>query len=184
MKPTLEQLTLEQLTLERLNQLAPEAANAVFIQCCHCRVWAGKMVAGRPFADHAALSRAADENWQGLDERDYLQAFDGHPQIGDINSLRAKYANAGAQAQSKALSGAEQSAVGEAGEALLHTLKQGNQDYLDKFGFIFIVCATGKSAAEMLALLQARLPNDRATELNNAAEQQGQIFHLRLEKLL
>ena len=96
----------------------------------------------------------------------------------NVDTLRAKYAN------TKELASGEQSSVSEATEQVIESLAQGNADYLEKFGFIFIVCATGKSAAQMVALLQARLPNDKVTELTNAAEEQRKIFHLRLEKLI
>jgi 2-oxo-4-hydroxy-4-carboxy-5-ureidoimidazoline decarboxylase len=166
------------MTLNELNQLSSAKAVEAFMQCCTASCWVDKMVASRPFADVAAMSVAADKNWQGLLDNDYLEAFEGHPKIGDVNSLRAKYAN------TKALASGEQSSVNEASEQVLSDLSRGNDDYFYKFGFIFIVCATGKSAAQMLELLQARLPNDRETELVNAAEEQRKIFHIRLEKLL
>ena len=166
------------MTLDDLNHLSEEDAEHAFMQCCTSSSWVKKMIESRPYANRAALNAAADANWQGLAEADYLEAFEGHPKIGDVNSLRAKYAN------TKKLASGEQSAVKQADESVLQALKTGNDDYLDKFGFIFIVCATGKSAEQMLALLEARLPNDRATELANAAEEQRKIFHIRLEKLL
>ncbi|MCJ8270354.1 MAG: 2-oxo-4-hydroxy-4-carboxy-5-ureidoimidazoline decarboxylase [Psychrosphaera sp.] len=166
------------MTLRELNQLSSAKAIEAFMQCCTASSWVEKMVASRPFTDVALMRVAAYLIWQGWADCDYLEAFEGHPKIGDVNSLRAKYAN------TKALASGEQSSVNEASEQVLNDLSQGNDDYFDKFGFIFIVCATGKSAAQMLALLQARLPNDRATELVNAAEEQRKIFHIRLEKLL
>lgn len=166
------------MTLTELNQLTPAKAVEALMQCCTASTWVDKMVASRPFTDENALRAAADTCWKDLAESDYLEAFDGHPKIGDVNSLRAKYAN------TKALASGEQSSVNEASEQVLNDLSQGNDDYFNKFGFIFIVCATGKSAAQMLTLLQARLPNDRQTELVNAAEEQRKIFHIRLEKLL
>ena len=136
------------------------------------------MVSGRPYSSAEALRSAADQNWQGLDESDYLQAFDGHPKIGDVGSLKTKYAN------TKELAAGEQSSVNVASDDTIRALADGNSAYEDKFGFIFIVCATGKSAAQMTALLQARLPNERNQELINAAEEQRKIFQIRLEKLL
>ena len=136
------------------------------------------MVGNRPYDSADALRLAADDNWRGLAEADYLQAFDGHPKIGDVGSLKAKYAN------TKELAAGEQSSVNEASDEVIRALADGNTRYQEKFGFIFIVCASGKSAGEMLALLQARLPNNRDRELANAAEEQRKIFHLRLEKLL
>ncbi|MEW6995755.1 2-oxo-4-hydroxy-4-carboxy-5-ureidoimidazoline decarboxylase [Colwelliaceae bacterium MEBiC 14330] len=166
------------MKLEALNQLSPEQAMATLMQCCTSSTWIEKVLLARPFADVNALKKAADNAWVGLNEQDYLEAFEGHPKIGDINSLRAKYAN------TKALAGDEQGLVKEADDEVLAMLSQGNSDYEAKFGFIFIVCATGKSAKEMSALLQARLPNNKAQELINAAEEQRKIFQLRIDKLL
>lgn len=166
------------MNLAQLNALSVDEASDTFMQCCTSAAWVDAMVQARPFVDKQAIASQADLAWQGLAERDYLAAFEGHPQIGNLDSLRAKYAN------TKALAGGEQSSVSQASEQVISALSQGNAHYLEKFGFIFIVCATGKSAAQMLALLSARLPNDRATELVNAAEEQRKIFHLRLEKLL
>lgn len=166
------------MNLAQLNDLSVEEATHTFMQCCTSTAWVAGMVQARPFADKQDLETKADAAWQGLGEVDYLEAFEGHPQIGNVDTLRAKYAN------TKALASGEQSSVNEATEQVIAALSQGNADYLEKFGFIFIVCATGKSAAQMLALLNARLPNEKATELVNAAEEQRKIFHLRLEKLL
>ena len=101
------------------------------------------------------------------------EAFQGHPQIGDLAALLNKYASTAST---------EQGQVVEADEAVLIALGERNREYLDKFGFIFIVCATGKSAAEMLGLLEARIGNDRETELANGAIEQGKIMRLRLNK--
>lgn len=166
------------MSLELLNSATIEQANHSFMQCCTSNVWVNAMVAARPYNDKRILANQADSSWKKLTEADYLEAFEGHPQIGNVATLRAKYAN------TKELASGEQSAVSEASEQVLLDLAKGNVDYLEKFGFIFIVCATGKSAAQMLALLLERLPNNKATELVNAAEEQRKIFHLRLEKLL
>jgi len=166
------------MTLESLNNQTSEQLNHTFMQCCTASAWVNAMVAARPYVNKVILTEQADLAWKQLKEADYLEAFEGHPQIGNVDTLRAKYAN------TKELASGEQSAVNEASEQVLLDLAKGNADYLNKFGFIFIVCATGKSAAQMLELLQARLPNNKATELVNAAEEQRKIFHLRLEKLL
>lgn len=166
------------MTLTDLNNQTVEQAHHTFMQCCTSSTWVNAMVVARPYADKRSLTNQADSVWQGLDDADYLEAFDGHPQIGNLDTLRVKYAN------TKELASGEQSAVNEASDQVLLDLAKGNADYLEKFGFIFIVCATGKSAAQMLGLLNARLPNDKTTELVNAAEEQRKIFHLRLEKLL
>lgn len=114
-----------------------------------------------------------------MQRADLLEAFSHHPQIGaDLESLRKKFA------ATATWSAGEQSAINTADEMTLLGLVEWNRDYLAKFGYIFIVCATGKSAAEMLALLRARLPNDLEAELNIAAAEQAKILHLRLDKLL
>ena len=166
------------MTLTELNAQAPKQAAHIFMQCCTSSTWVQAMVQARPFSNISAVVKQADLVWQGLEEADYLEAFDGHPKIGDVNSLRAKYAN------TKELAGNEQGLVKEAGDEVLEMLSQGNSDYEEKFGFIFIVCATGKSAKEMSDLLQTRLPNNKEQELVNAAEEQRKIFQLRIGKAL
>ncbi len=166
------------MILEDLNQLPVADASHTFMQCCTSSAWVNNMVNARPFASEAALTQAADNAWLGLTEQDYFEAFEGHPKIGDVSSLRAKYAN------TKELAGNEQGLVKEANDEVLEVLSQGNADYEAKFGFIFIVCATGKSAKQMSDLLQARLPNNKAQELINAAEEQRKIFQLRIDKAL
>lgn len=166
------------MSLESLNTMSTANAWQTLMQCCTAERWVEAMVSGRPYANEQDLCESANRYWQDLSEEDYLQAFAGHPQIGNIDSLHSKYAN------TKALAAGEQSSVTTADSDVIKALAQGNRDYLEKFGFIFIVCATGKSAAEMLALLQQRLSNNRLTELANAAEQQRNIFQLRLRKLL
>lgn len=166
------------MNLEQLNGLTVAQAAHTFMQCCTSTTWVNAMVQARPFLDERAIAKQADLAWQELAEADYLEAFEGHPKIGDVSSLRAKYAN------TKELAGNEQGLVKAANDDVLAVLAQGNADYEAKFGFIFIVCATGKSAKQMSDLLQARLANDKTTELANAAEEQRKIFHLRIEKLL
>lgn len=124
------------------------------------------------------MLRDAEAIWWDLDESDWLQAFAAHPKIGDVESIRRKYA---AQAT---WSLQEQTGVHGASEAVLQGLAAGNAAYEAKFGFIFLVCATGKSAAELLAILTARLPADRASELRVAASEQAKITALRLRKWL
>ncbi len=160
-----------------INKFTIEKASDAFMQCCTSTTWVSKMVASRPYNSIDELYSVANQHWIGLEEPDYLEAFDGHPKIGDVNSLMKKYAN------TKALAAGEQSGMNAADEQTIKQLSQGNSDYQDKFGFIFIVCATGKSAQEMNAMLQARLTNNRSAELLNAAEEQRKIFHIRLSKL-
>ena len=165
-------------TLEAFNRLAEEQALQALESCCTAMRWCRAMVAARPFADMDDVLDKADACWRPMAEVDILEAFAGHPKIGDINSLRAKYAH------TAGLAGAEQGAVSQATDAVLSALKAANQQYEEQNGFIFIVCATGKSASEMLAILQARLANDRATELNIGAQEQAKITAIRLQKLL
>jgi 2-oxo-4-hydroxy-4-carboxy-5-ureidoimidazoline decarboxylase len=166
------------VSLASLNDADAMSAYQLLRQCCTSETWIKRLEQARPFSSSEVLHVAADNAWQGLAEKDYLQSFDGHPKIGEVGSLKAKYAN------TKALAAGEQASVDSASDQIINALAEGNAAYEEKFGFIFIVCASGKSAAEMLALLQARLPNSRQQELLNAAEEQRKIFHLRLEKLL
>lgn len=135
------------------------------------------MLESRPYQNLEQLLRVADRNWDNLQENDYLQAFEGHAKIGDVNSLQAKYAS------TEKLAATEHAMVNQADHEVIEQLARGNLDYEQKFGFIFMVCATGKSAIEMLAVLRDRLHNDRETELSNAIEEQRKIFQLRLKKL-
>ncbi|QEW08045.1 2-oxo-4-hydroxy-4-carboxy-5-ureidoimidazoline decarboxylase [Nitrincola iocasae] len=166
------------MTLNELNQLDPQAAATCFRQCCVSEAWVQGMLQARPFSSEASLFAEASRIWAGLERNDYLQAFEGHPKIGDVSSLRAKYAD------TKALAAGEQSSVDSANEATINALAEGNQQYEARFGYIFIVCATGKSAEEMLALLTERLHNDTETEIHLAAAEQNKITQIRLQKLL
>lgn len=178
LKPSTSKPQEQHYSLAELNALSAEQANFAFTQCCTASLWVQAMVAARPFESIEQCQQQALVFWQGLGESDFLEAFEGHPKIGDVSNLRAKYAH------TKALASGEQSAVSEADEATIQALAEGNQQYQDQNGFIFIVCATGKSAAEMLSLLQARLANNREQELTIAAEQQSQITAIRINKLL
>lgn len=166
------------MSLKQINQADWAAARHMFLQCCTSDRWIDQMMASWPFLSEEQLLSKADEHWRNLNETDYLQAFEGHPKIGDVSSLKAKYAN------TKELAAGEQSGVNSATDEVIQRLATGNQHYQEKFGFIFIVCATGKSAEQMTTLLEARLPNDRQTEFANAAEEQRKIFHIRLNQLL
>jgi 2-oxo-4-hydroxy-4-carboxy-5-ureidoimidazoline decarboxylase len=160
--------------LRELNE-APEAdVRAIFLRACGSSRWVDRMMARRPFATDARLLFAARNEWFGLTEADWLEAFSHHPRIGDRAALEARFP------KTHDLSAKEQAGVGAAHDDVLTALADGNNAYFDKFGFIFIVCATGKSAEEMLAVLRERLPRDRATELRCAAEEQAKITALRL----
>ena len=166
------------MTLEQFNALPPEKAAEELARCCGASRWVEIMVSCRPFKDKATLLKDAEATWSVMAARDWMEAFEHHPRIGDKDALREKFAKTADWAKG------EQAGAAAADDATLEALAAGNAEYEEKFGFIFIVCATGKSAKEMLALLQARLPNIQAAEMKTAAAEQAKITKLRLEKLL
>ena len=162
---------------ELLDAETNERAASLLARCCGSSRWVDRMLDRRPFASDAALHEAADASWAGLDRADYLEAFTHHPRLGDdVAKLRERFTAA-------EWSALEQSRVAAADDATLEALRAGNVAYEARFGFVFLLCATGKSAREVLARLEARMANDAATELCVAAGEQAQITHLRLEKL-
>jgi len=163
-------------TLEAWNALTPEAAAAAILPCNGSQSWATQLAALRPFATPFDLTCTADIIWRSLPIDAQQQAFDSHPRIGEQHAKAAT-------AASLALSATEQSAAQLTADTQA-ALADANRAYEEKFSRIFIVCATGKSAEEMLAILQHRLSNDPATELREAAEQQRRITQLRLRKWL
>ncbi len=164
--------------LQQFNALRTDKATERLTHCCGAMNWVLQMRAQRPFANVEALFRAANACWWALAPADWLEAFRHHPQIGDLASLRTRFAATQAWAAN------EQAGTATASEAILAQLATGNAAYEQKFGYIFIVCATGKSAREMLDLLEARLPNPPEAELRIAAEEQRKITQIRLQKLL
>lgn len=166
------------MTLHELNILPKEQLKEELFKCCGSHAWVEKMLPFFPADDMAELLYDAEDQWYECTEADWLEAFTHHPQIGDIDSLKKKFATTAGWAIG------EQGAVAEASQQTLEALAKGNDDYEKKFGFIFIVCATGKSANEMLLLLQERLPNNRETEIKIAMDEQNKITQLRLQKLL
>jgi OHCU decarboxylase len=162
--------------LEGWNTLPSEEAEARLLSCCGSREWARRVAAGRPYRGAGDLAAAADRVWRSLSRNDWLEAFAAHPKIG---ASAAK-----GDAKSRRWSRAEQAGTASASPETLANLADANRDYEERFGHIFIVCATGKNAGEMLALLEARLHNDPQTELATAAEEQRKILQLRLTKLL
>jgi 2-oxo-4-hydroxy-4-carboxy-5-ureidoimidazoline decarboxylase len=157
-----------------INAASPEAARELLARACGSSRWVDRMMQRRPFGNDARLLSAARIEWFGLSESDWLEAFAHHPRIGDRESLAARFP------ATHDLSSREQAGVGGAHADVLAALADGNEKYFARFGFSFIVCATGKTAEEMLQLLRARLPNDRANELRIAAEEQAKITALRL----
>jgi OHCU decarboxylase len=164
--------------LERLNSLSHGEAEAELLKCCGSTAWACAVAARRPFADDGELMNAADEIWSGLEVDDRLEAFNRHPRIGERKAATAQ------SGREQSWSRQEQSGAGAAGESERAELAELNREYERKFGYIFIVCATGKGGAEILAALKSRIGNDASTEIKNAAEEQRQITRLRLRKLL
>jgi 2-oxo-4-hydroxy-4-carboxy-5-ureidoimidazoline decarboxylase len=153
-------------------------ARAALTRCCGSRRWIDGMLARRPFGSAAAMHAAAHAVWDALDRADYLEAFSHHPVIGaDLADLRARFPT------TRAWSESEQAGVAQADDATLRDLQEANRIYRDRFGHIFIVCASGLTAREMLARLRARLPNDPGVEIRVAAAEQAKITDLRLEKL-
>ncbi len=164
--------------LARWNILPVAAAVDEILPCCGSRAWADEIVGRRPLPDEAGLLAASDETWRSLAESDWLEAFRSHPRIGESRAPKA------ASPQSAAWSEREQQNVAEAGDAEKSALAEGNREYERRFNHIFIVCATGKSPAEILKILRRRLKNDEHTELQEASEQQRQITQIRLKKWL
>ncbi|MCF6299876.1 MAG: 2-oxo-4-hydroxy-4-carboxy-5-ureidoimidazoline decarboxylase [Proteobacteria bacterium] len=166
------------MNIGKLNSLSKNKLFEQLEKCCGSCAWVNAMIANHPFVTEVSLHKISDAIWENLSEQDYLEAFSHHPQIGDVASLKKKFAST-AQWASK-----EQHGASEASDEILLKLKQGNDTYLKRFGFIFIVCATGKTAGQMLDLLNARLTNNRATEIKIAASEQNKITRLRLKKLV
>lgn len=162
------------MTLAELNALAPAQADGWLRQCCGATRWARMMAAARPFASREAMAVTADVIWSSLDRADWLEAFAAHPKIGQSGP------NASTSA---AWSKEEQSGVAPGGDAVREGLARVNRAYEGRFGYIFIVCATGRSGAKMLALAERRMRNDPESELAVAAEEQRQITRLRLARL-
>jgi OHCU decarboxylase len=165
-------------TLDAWNKADETAAHNAMLACCGARRWAQAMVALRPIAGILELSEAADRVWGTMEEADWLEAYAAHPRVGE-----RKRAHVGA-AKSATWSRGEQASIMGATGQVLDELAEGNAAYEKKFGFTYIVCVTGRSAEELLAILQRRLESDRASELREAAEQQRQITQLRLGKWL
>jgi len=161
-----------------LNSLAAEEAAKELRQCCGSSRWAEQMSNDRPYSTLENLITHADRLWWSLTTDDWLEAFRSHPKIGE------KKASDNVSAQSQQWSGQEQSGVSSATHDTVASLAELNRAYESKFGFIFIICATGKTSEEMLAALKERLQHDSDTELRLAAAEQARITELRLKKLL
>lgn len=164
--------------IAQLNSLSKEDAQAELLKCCGSVRWSKQMVAARPFADVDELNAKADQIWWSLKSEDWLEAFYSHPKIGE------KKASATTSATAQKWSEEEQSGTAASDQDTMSQLAKLNSEYHEKFGFIFIVCASGKSSHEMLSILRERMRNDPGEELRVAAKEQAKITRLRLGKLL
>jgi 2-oxo-4-hydroxy-4-carboxy-5-ureidoimidazoline decarboxylase len=169
------------MQLDYLNALDADAAIRELLRCCGSTTWARQMTAARPFPTVAAINEAAERIWCGLEEADWREAFAAHPKIGAGTAGEAGRAE---RADTSAWSAAEQSAVAGAGAGVMARLAEANREYEARFGYIFIICATGKSAVGMLDALERRLGNAPDRELPIAAEEQRKITRLRVVKLI
>ena len=164
--------------LTRWNHLpAGEAANEI-LPCCGSTAWAQRMTARRPLADEVSLLAASDETWRSLDDAAWDEAFRSHPRIGETRTAQPSHA------RSAAWSALEQQKAALAGDIIKVELAKGNSEYERRFNRIFIVCASVKTAPEILEILRRRLQSDPEVELREAVEQQRQIMHLRIKRWL
>ena len=166
------------LTLEELNETTPSVCEDYLSKCCGATNWVQKMIAARPFLSRKDVLEKAETAWFACEKSDWLEAFTHHPKIGDVESLKKKFAATAVWASG------EQGKVQAASIAVLEELKLYNDLYVNKFGFIFIIFATGKTAAEMLSILKTRYENDAVEEIVNALLEQNKITKIRIEKLL
>lgn len=164
--------------VEKLNRLSGDEARAALLDCCGSALWAREVASLRPFRDVDALLDAGERVWFALDREDWLEAFRAHPRIGE------RKAAAAVSEEARRWSEGEQSRARAASDETKAALAEANRAYEEKFGFIFIVCAAGKNAAEMLDICRGRLKNERETELRVAASEQWRITELRLRKFL
>lgn len=164
--------------LERLNLLDAGPAENEFLKCCGSKHWARRIAAERPFENPDDLIEKADSIWWSLEPQDWLEAFRSHPKIGE------KKAEQPASPETQKWSEQEQSGTRSSALQTMAALAELNRKYVKKFGYIFIVCATGKTSDEMLAILRERLENDPDQELRIAAAEQAKITKLRLRKLV
>jgi OHCU decarboxylase len=164
------------ITLEQFNLLRDAEAERRLLACCGSTAWAREVSAGRPYYDFNQLLQTADRVWSRLTPDDWLEAFSRHPRIGDRTTS--------ARNTAEHWSEGEQARARESSVAVLAELAALNAEYEERFGHVFLICATGKTADEILESARTRVTNDPETELRNAAEEQRRITHLRLRKLL
>jgi 2-oxo-4-hydroxy-4-carboxy-5-ureidoimidazoline decarboxylase len=160
---------------QRFNEAPPGDARSLLFACCGSTRWVERMMRRRPLVSREDLLNAAREEWFALSEDDWREAFRQHPRIGDREALRQRFAAGGH------LSEREQAGLDDARKDVLAALAEGNADYEQKFGYIFIVCATGLTAEQMLDALRARLGNEPEAEIEIAAAEQAKITAIRIE---
>lgn len=161
--------------INTINVLDIENTQKLLREFCSSTQWIASMANARPYKDGEHMLALAESLWLKATEEDILDAFLGHPKIGDLNALKNKYAHHATT---------EQGQVADAQDEILQQLQKYNENYEKQFGFIFIVCATGKSASEMLNLIKQRIINSRDDELRNGASEQLKIIHLRIQRWL
>ncbi|MDZ4796254.1 MAG: 2-oxo-4-hydroxy-4-carboxy-5-ureidoimidazoline decarboxylase [Bacteroidota bacterium] len=171
------------MTLHELNILPQSQLKEELLKCCGSVSWARMMLAYFPADDLVELLEYAEEVWYQCSPDDWKEAFAQHPKIGDLGSITKKFAST-TDPIAIGWAAGEQSGVNTASTAIIEALAESNRLYEEKFGYIFIVCATGKSAEEMLGLLQLRLRNNPEEEILLAADEQNAITKLRIEKLV
>lgn len=162
--------------LEEFNEMSLSQARPLLSSICASERWAARLLALRPFINEVELYKAAEREWFDLERSDWLEAFAGHPKIGDLSQIREKYSNTAHFAVE------EQRAASVASEQTLAELAHANTEYERKFGYLFLICATGKTADEILAILRIRMHNEPQEEFKVAAAEQAKITHLRLTK--
>ncbi|MFI5299263.1 MAG: 2-oxo-4-hydroxy-4-carboxy-5-ureidoimidazoline decarboxylase [Polyangiales bacterium] len=160
-----------------IDALPSDEARARFLQCCGSRAWVEAMIAARPFATRERLHSKADVAWSALDGVAWLEAFAAHPRIGGAREVASK------QGVERVWTTNEQAGAARASDDVKAAIAHENEAYEARFGFLFLICATGKSAEDLLAACRARQRNERDAELAIAAEEQRKILHLRLDKL-
>lgn len=166
------------MTINDLNNLPSAELHTALLKCCGAARWVDRIMAIFPVNNKQALMDGAIRCWNECTEKDWLEAFTHHPQIGDVKTLRQKFTATANWAED------EQAGVSHASEETIRELADKNKMYKEKFGYIFIVCATGKTASEMLRLLNERMHHTPQEEIHIAMKEQQKITLLRLEKLL
>jgi 2-oxo-4-hydroxy-4-carboxy-5-ureidoimidazoline decarboxylase len=166
------------MKIKELNKLSKEKLFEALFMCCGCTHWVNEMVEHFPIDDENSLKLMAEKLWNNCKEKEWLEAFSHHPRIGNTKDLAKKFP------ATLHFTSNEQKTASKANKDTLEKLIRSNDEYFDKFGFIFIVFATGKSAEEILDILHSRMINSRAKELKIAAGEQNKITLLRIEKLL